>query len=250
MRAGEVREALRRRHGVLDGWVLLDEAFGIDVLALHTWQGKRPCFRRIAYEVKVSRSDFMREVRRPAKRAYALEVSHQYFFAMPVELATWAVGGGLVPEECGVVAVLDDLRTRRLVQAGIRESRPWTDRETAKLVRWRVAPSRLLEAERTARLRSKHAEWVGENARKRQAQLEVAHAALERIAGDAVQPGSRWVGPWPAPLWSRDAPLEAVEVEVSRRMAASVSLVPVGPPLSPGDRFMRVGEMLAEYLPA
>lgn len=252
LRAGEVCEALRRRHGLTDGWVTLKEAFGIDLLALHTWQGKRPCYRRIAYEVKVSRADFMREIRRPEKRAYALEVSHQYFFAMPLELAGWAVGGGLVPEECGVVAILDDLRTRRMVPAKIRESRPWSEREVAKLVRWRVAPSSLFRAEREVELRGKQAAWAAEKNGELRDKLTGAHEALERIAGESVQPGSRWVGPWLPSVWDRHREVVPdVLVEVSRRHGTHTSIVPVEAPLLlPRDRFLRVGELLTEYVPA
>jgi hypothetical protein len=251
MKAGGVYEALRRRHDLVDGWVLLREAFGIDMLALHTWQGKSPCYRRIAYEVKVSRADFMREIRRPEKRAYALEVSHQYFFAMPLELASWVVAEGLAPPECGVVAVFDDLRTRRVVPAQIRESRPWTERETAKLIRWRIAPNELLEAKREAHVRRKQAEWLGSKVRESAERRERAEAALERVAGDSVQPQTRWVGPWPPSPWDRQREtIEAVEVEVSRRGLSTVSIVPVERLLVPRDRFMGVGEFLASFDPA
>ena len=38
---------------------------------------------RVAYEIKTSRSDFLREIREPRKRRAALRVSNQFYFVTP-----------------------------------------------------------------------------------------------------------------------------------------------------------------------
>lgn len=90
-------------------------------------------YRRIAYEVKVSLADFKAEIARPEKRAHALEVSHQFYFATPVGL----VAPGEVPDECGLVWVSERQAFPTVVKrAPIREARPFTDREVAYLARY------------------------------------------------------------------------------------------------------------------
>lgn len=131
MSAAEVRAALRRRHGLREGqqrsdgqWICITEAFsgwtseggGVDLLALGAWAtAKAPglvaCGRRsgrvdtshpvVAYEIKVSRADFRRElygyepkgpVRHrsvpawPGKAYFALARSHYFLFAVPAGL--------------------------------------------------------------------------------------------------------------------------------------------------------------------
>lgn len=54
---------------------------------------------RIAYEVKVSRSDFLREIKQPTKRRYALLYSNKFYFAAPKGL----IQASEIPPECGLV---------------------------------------------------------------------------------------------------------------------------------------------------
>lgn len=61
----------------------------------------------VAYEVKVSRGDFARELANPAKRAAAMEVSNQFFFAAPGGL----IAPAEVPEGCGLVEVRGEIST-------------------------------------------------------------------------------------------------------------------------------------------
>lgn len=58
----------------------------------------------IAFEVKVSRGDFRRELRDPAKRYSALMVSNLYYFVTPVGL----VDPDEVPDLCGLMEVDED----------------------------------------------------------------------------------------------------------------------------------------------
>lgn len=61
----------------------------IDFLALHTFEGGRGGGRglkAVAYEIKISRSDFAREIKRPEKRAFAESIADECFFATPAGL--------------------------------------------------------------------------------------------------------------------------------------------------------------------
>lgn len=68
----------------------LEEPFAIDFLAL-ACHGEYSARRKavdavhpwVAYEVKVSRGDMRSELLNPSKRAYAMEVSHEFYFAVP-----------------------------------------------------------------------------------------------------------------------------------------------------------------------
>ncbi len=53
----------------------------MDAWAMNCWESTG--FRKIAFEVKVSRSDFLRELKDPRKREPAMKVSHQFYFVAP-----------------------------------------------------------------------------------------------------------------------------------------------------------------------
>lgn len=128
--SAQVTEALRRRHkprfnGSAPSWVFLEEvrlgpgfAPGslqqIDAWAIHTWPSAR---EMVAYEVKVSRSDFQRELAKPVKRKAALFYSNRFYFAVPKDL----IRLDELPPECGLIEVLEDGRTKVTVEA------PWRD---------------------------------------------------------------------------------------------------------------------------
>lgn len=108
--AAEILAALRRHHGrgsLAEEWAFLvelnvatgGEAQRIDALACNLWRSGR--YERIAYEVKVSRSDLLRELARPSKRAAALALAHRWVLATPVGL----VRDGELPAGAGLVEV-------------------------------------------------------------------------------------------------------------------------------------------------
>jgi hypothetical protein len=92
-------------------WLVLDEfpleggrrTIGtprIDVLAIKTGQGGRhKPLTRIAFEIKVSRADFLSEQRNPEKRRKAYAICDEYWFAVPEKL----VEKHEVPPECGLI---------------------------------------------------------------------------------------------------------------------------------------------------
>lgn len=98
MTAEDVKERLRGRHPatstnggtVLPGpWTVITEYEGIDLLAISanktppTGAQRGGDFSWVGYEVKVSRSDFRREILDPSKRLMARRICHEFYFAVP-----------------------------------------------------------------------------------------------------------------------------------------------------------------------
>jgi hypothetical protein len=88
--AAEVKAALRRRHpgepnGAMVGqWTCIEEWANIDLVALNAWAKADV----IGYEVKVSRSDYRAELLKPHKRAHAVAMCTEFYFAVPHGLLT------------------------------------------------------------------------------------------------------------------------------------------------------------------
>jgi hypothetical protein len=55
--------------------------------------------KRICYEVKTSRADFLSELKRPLKRRIGMRYSNEFYFVIPAAL----VGIAEIPSECGLV---------------------------------------------------------------------------------------------------------------------------------------------------
>lgn len=68
----------------------------IDYFAMACWPSDR-C-ERIAYEIKVTRSDFLRELKEPRKRKCALLYSNRFYFVTPAGL----LRPEEIPPECGL----------------------------------------------------------------------------------------------------------------------------------------------------
>lgn len=113
--------ALERHHAPNKGWVTVPEVtvasgFGtlleglpphsgsqrIDLFAMGTW--KTTGYERVAYEIKVSRSDWLRELKKPEKREAAKALSHRFVIAAPAGL----VKRSELPPDCGLVEVRDN----------------------------------------------------------------------------------------------------------------------------------------------
>jgi hypothetical protein len=124
-------------------WVHFDEVrigtgFGkdaeqrIDFWAMHTLPSQR--LRRVAFEVKVSRSDFLAELKQPRKRAVALLWSNEFYFAAPAGL----IADAELPPEAGLVEYRRDEFGPRLhpkVDAPWRDTPPASWRFLASLLR-------------------------------------------------------------------------------------------------------------------
>ncbi len=90
----------------------------LDFMALNTWAGGK--YRAIAFEIKISRSDFTRELKRPEKRAFAEKVAEECFFACPAGL----VKPDEVPEGWGLI-VATKAGLKVLKHAQQRKVEPW-----------------------------------------------------------------------------------------------------------------------------
>jgi len=86
--AGRVLRALRLRHQPPE-WVFIVEApvlsekglVHVDALALNCYWSEK--YRRVGYEVKVSRGDFLGELKKPEKTALSATLCSDFFFAVP-----------------------------------------------------------------------------------------------------------------------------------------------------------------------
>lgn len=130
MTADELKVALRRRHPatqnmgvrtVPGAWTCIDEMLGCDLLAIAAH--KRPVngpgainYPLVGYEVKVSRSDYRKELRCSFKRAKAVSRTNAFYLAVPagllkpVELVRRSSAGDKertlwIPDDVGLVVV-------------------------------------------------------------------------------------------------------------------------------------------------
>lgn len=74
-------------------------------------------FRRVAYEIKISRADFLAELRQPLKRRRALLLSNEFYFVAPPGL----IQAGELPPECGLA------ECEATYGLHIKHAAPWRD---------------------------------------------------------------------------------------------------------------------------
>lgn len=70
-----------------------------DAWAIALWPSKK--FLRIAFEVKVTRSDFLSEIKNPQKRQAAMALSNQFYFVTPQGL----IKKEEIPDDCGLIEI-------------------------------------------------------------------------------------------------------------------------------------------------
>jgi len=85
----------------------------IDAFALHTWPSQK--YRRIAYEVKVTRSDLTRDLADRWKQATAKSLSNLFYYVLDADVTCRT---DEIPDDCGLM---------RYSQAGLRivKQAPW-----------------------------------------------------------------------------------------------------------------------------
>lgn len=71
----------------------------LDAFALNTLP--HTAMKRVCYEVKLSRADFLLEMRHPLKRRVGMRYSNEFYFVTPAGMVTQ----GEIPPECGLVEV-------------------------------------------------------------------------------------------------------------------------------------------------
>lgn len=117
--------ALHANDRSADQWVYFEElatatGYGdknrLDAWAMHLWPSSN--FKRVTYEVKVSRSDFLREMKSPAKRKLGLLYSNQFYFVAPNGL----LKPSEIPIECGLLTFNVEGKPHYAVSAPWRET--------------------------------------------------------------------------------------------------------------------------------
>jgi hypothetical protein len=83
---------LRVGTGRQNGGVQRLDAFALNTLP-HT------AMKRVCYEVKTSRADFLSELKRPLKRRIGMRYSNEFYFVIPAAM----VSAAEIPAECGLV---------------------------------------------------------------------------------------------------------------------------------------------------
>lgn len=108
----EITEALKDKYDNEqgDGWIFISQVrnhtgyYGgreqyIDGYAINLWPGRR--IQAIAFEIKVSRADFLKEMKDPQKRQCAMDHSNEFYFVVPVGMLKVEE----IPEDCGLITV-------------------------------------------------------------------------------------------------------------------------------------------------
>ena len=85
-------------------WIYFDELQSsgdrgsrVDFWAMACWNSLN--HRRISYEIKTSRGDFLHEIKNPNKKEFAMRVSNEFYFVTPPGL----IKEDELPEDCGLV---------------------------------------------------------------------------------------------------------------------------------------------------
>lgn len=83
----------------------------IDAVAISYYRANAQCIR--TFEVKVSRSDFLSEMKKPLKRRAAHRIANEFFFVCPKGM----ISVEELPVECGLIEVTEDGQVETTVPA-------------------------------------------------------------------------------------------------------------------------------------
>jgi len=108
-------------------WVLIEELPSgvgfidrrIDLFAINCWPSKR--LVRIAHEIKISVSDFKKEISQPNKRAPFVRFANEFYFVTPAGLL--AKYYDQIPVGCGLMEIIDD-KPKIIIESDYNESQP------------------------------------------------------------------------------------------------------------------------------
>ena len=126
MNASDIVGILKRRYSPERGWAFFTEltvlsfrthrldgfAFRIDTIKSEE-PAQAPFLERVAFEVKVDRSDWKRELGLPDKKTSAMEISHLFYFVAPAGV----IPQDQVPEDCGLLEVTAERRLVTTIEA-------------------------------------------------------------------------------------------------------------------------------------
>lgn len=110
----KIRGLLRERYAK-DEWLFFEECASkagdvsgtnfLDAYAVSKEAGKKHI--RVAFEIKISRSDFLSELEKPTKRDFAYSVSNEFYFVAPKDV----VKENEVPEDAGLLYATENSLT-------------------------------------------------------------------------------------------------------------------------------------------
>ena len=100
----------------------------VDAFAMNLYPSKKHW--RVAYEIKVSRSDFLGELKKPEKRQFGFEISNEFWYVCAPGVAKPEE----IPQDCGLLEVRGDKLVQKVV-ARQREARELSLSETAAIAR-------------------------------------------------------------------------------------------------------------------
>lgn len=144
----------------------IDSERYLDAFAMSLWPSEG--FRRVGYEVKVSRSDWLREVENPRKRAQGYFLTSEFWFAFAPGVyergdeASMSIRGKRYNnplDGCGILEVQEDGTIKIIRHAVKREAWPMPDTFVASLLRSFVSVHHVADMQRV------HADAVTEDAR-------------------------------------------------------------------------------------
>lgn len=114
------------RHGT--GYIRGSQGY-TDAYAIHQYPSIGNNVRH-AYEIKISRGDFLRELKNKGKRRMALRYSNHFWFITPPGVAK----AEEIPSECGLIEV-EGVEHRKIIEAPYRDSCPPTWQFVASMIR-------------------------------------------------------------------------------------------------------------------
>lgn len=149
MNASQVKDCLKARHkapewcwaeefALAPGYMnVLGEGRRIDGLAFNCYPSTG--HKIIGYEVKISRGDFLAELKQPEKRKIAVELCDEFYFACPKGL----IKPSEIPSDCGLIECkIEDNASRLKVRIKNHALRVYESPEkqiTRLLPKWFVA---------------------------------------------------------------------------------------------------------------
>ncbi len=120
----DIKALMRRRYRDFRQWIYFEEcpvgtgwkgSRFMDAYVIAAWPSANNL--RMAFEIKVSRADFLNEIKNPAKRRAALFFSNQFYFVAPKGM----IKPDELPAECGLMEA-DGTELRVKIEAPTRES--------------------------------------------------------------------------------------------------------------------------------
>ena len=87
----------------------------VDFWAMACWHSEK--YLRVSYEIKATRADFLRELKDPTKREFAMEISNEFYFIAPPN----TIKEDELPDGCGLIELSEKGKLVTIVKAPLRK---------------------------------------------------------------------------------------------------------------------------------